>query len=455
MLNSLTSASLIVAGLWLTTGPQEAVLVVKTPPSRTELIVPERIATMDREGEVPARKLGGHPRRVDGLLVFDGADDGNRQVDPQIAVGGEHVLTATNGGLIVYDKAGEYVLGVHQLAFRNGIDPKVFFDRHNGVFGFDLWVYWDEAKRKPVNISISETDDPTGAWNTYSIDAPGGVDGGAIGSSQFWTGYSFPGGKEQTFVLPTASMKAGKPTTAYHFEGNLGHPVLCQDPVNPLYFLKVTQEEFIVNVVELDFEVVIDPRDTGVDQGLSATWRQVGATAHGLEFVGFPPKSPQKGTDQLTSSGDRRPKNVVLQGGFLWFSHTVNCRGRAAVQWHQIRLDGSIVQTGLIASETSSYIQTSLAVNKNLDLLVGFQETSPDQFISPRVAWRRSGDKPGTLRPVVSLGEGQGATDGVAWGDYSGSCVDGDNLLDLWTVQSITDKDGKGDTVIARVLLED
>lgn len=422
-------------------GPQTAEAVQVLPavtPVRSELIEPQRIVTMDREGTVPQRKLGGHPREVAGLLVFDGATDGNRQVDPQVAVGGGHVLTATNAGLIVYTKGGDYVLGVHQRAFKNGIDPKVFFDRHNRVFGFDLWVYWDDAKNKPVQISMSETDDPTGAWNTYSVNAPKGRDGGAIGSSRRWTGYSFPGGDERTFVMRSAELKSGKPATAYHFEGNLGHPVLGQDAVDPLYFLKVENDKFVVTVVE-----------EGADGVPMA--RRVSDQSHNIEFVGSPPQSPQKGTEQKTASGDRRPKNVVLQGGFLWFSHTVECRGRAAVQWHQIKLDGTVVQSGLLASDTSSYIQTSLAVNDRLDVLVGYQETSPEMFISPRLAWRMASDEPGTLRPPVALGEGQGATDGVSWGDYSGSCVDGDNGLDLWTVQSITDAEGKGDTVIARV----
>jgi hypothetical protein len=51
----------------------------------------------------------------------------------------------------------------------------------------------------------------------------------------------------------------------------------------------------------------------------------------------------------------------------------------------------------------------------------------------------------------VKLGEGQGATSGTSWGDYSGSVVDGDNFTDLWTIQSITDEDGKGDTIIVKV----
>lgn len=408
--------------------------------SRVETVQPKRIVTLDREGTIPERKLGGNPRDMGGLLVFDGATDGNRQVDPQVAVGGEHVLTATNGGVIVYSRKGEYVLGVHQRAFENGIDPKVFFNRHHGVFGFDLWVYWDEAKRKPVHVSVSETADPTGAWNTYSVDAPGGVDGGAIGSSRRWTGYSFPGGEERTFVMRTADMKAGKPVSVYHFKGNLGHPVLGQDAVDPLYFLDVTDKEFVVRAVEEQTD------------GTPA-WRVVGSKAHELEHFGWPPQSPQKGTEQLTASGDRRPKNVVLQGGHIWFAHTVNIGGRAGILWHQIRLDGSIVQSGRLASETSSYIQSSLAVNERLDVLVGFQETSPEMFISPRLAWRLADDEPGTLRPIVALGEGRGATDGTSWGDYSGSCIDGFNGLDLWTVQSITDAEGKGDTVIARVPL--
>ena len=33
--------------------------------------------------------------------------------------------------------------------------------------------------------------------------------------------------------------------------------------------------------------------------------------------------------------------------------------------------------------------------------------------------------------------------------NYSGTVIDGDNLSDLWTIQSITGTDGKGDTVIA------
>jgi len=410
----------------------------KLSPSRTEVIIPIRKSSFNNNNDCKERKQGGNARKVSGYLAFDGSMDGNRQVDPQIAVGGGFVLHGSNSGLVIYDKKGNFVEGVSQNCFNKGIDPKLFFDPHNKVFGFDLWNPWDKEKKKPVNISISETSDPTKAWNTYPVPAPGGYDGGGIGYSKKWIGYTFPGGDEQTFVLKMNEAKLGKPATIYHFAENLGHPVAIQDNIDELYFFELTDSEFIIR------RIVSGKDDSPVCEIVSKT-------LHGLKHIGWPPQSPQKNTKQLTSSGDRNPKNLVFQNGCIWFSQAVNYEGRSAVQWHQVKIDGTIVQSGLISSEKSNYIQTTLAVNKNDDVLVGFQETNEHMFISPRMAFRKAKDPKGTLREIVSLGEGKGFTDGVSWGDYSGSIIDGDNLTDLWTIQSITDKDGKGDTVIVNV----
>ncbi|MEC9091906.1 MAG: hypothetical protein VX438_04315 [Planctomycetota bacterium] len=436
------TARLAVALVWVLQSVEGSAQETQVAPSRIEVIRPLRNATFNKQGKARQRKQGGRPRNVAGFLAFDGSMDGNRQVDPQIAVGGGYVFHGTNSGLIIYDKKGNFVEGVHQSAFNGGIDPKIFFDPHNRVFGFDLWNPWDKEKLKPVNVSVSETSDPLGAWNTYPVPAPKGRDGGGIGYSRKWIGYSFPGGPEQTFVLKMSAVKSGKPATVYHFRGNLGHPVATQDPTDDLYFFQLGRRDFVLKRVT--------DRGDGTPVVVEA-----GSTPHGLRHVGFPPQSPQKGTNQRTASGDRNPKNLVLQGGFIWFSQTVNYDGRAAVQWHQIKTNGSIVQTGMISNPKSSYIQTTLAVNKKLDVLVGFQETNENMFISPRLAFREAGDPPGTLRPMVNLGAGQAATAGTAWGDYSGSVVDGDNQLDLWTIQSIADKSGRGDTLIVKVPFED
>ena len=406
-------------------------------PVRVETVKPSRIGSLHAKVK-KQRKQDGSPRNVNGFLVFDGATDGNRQVDPQIAVGPNHVLHATNLGFTIFDKDGNYIDGVSQRGFKGGIDPKLHYDINNKVFLFDLWIFWDKPKRKPVNISVSETDDPTKAWNTYSISIPDGVDGGSIGYSKHWIGYCYPGGSSNTIVMSMDKCKRGVPAEAYHFKGRLGHPVATQDEATDLYFFKFGPKKWVITKVTAG--------EDGEPVAVEVVKRE-----HGIKYTNFPPKSPQRETDKRTASGDRNPKNVVLQNGCLWFSQTIHCEGRAAVQWHQIKLDGTSVQSGLIRDSKRSFIQTTIAVNKREDVVVGFQETGDDMFISPRFAWRSGDDPQGTLRDSVSMGEGLAATEGGAWGDYSGSSLDGGNFLDLWTVQSIAGADGKGDTVIAKV----
>ncbi len=411
----------------------------KVYPSNTELVNPMRKADFNNAGACPERKQGGNTRMINGYQVFDGSLDGNRQVDPQIAVGGGFILHGTNSGLVIYDKKGNFVEGVSQKCFNDGIDPKMFFDVHNKVFVFDLWWYYDKAKTKPVNISVSETSNPTGAWNTYAVSRKDEVDGGGIGYSRKWIGYSYPGGEENTFILKMADAKAGRPATVYHFKGSLGHPVFTQDAIDDLYFFSIESGNFVIRKVSEDgdgkpYSVIVSKKP------------------HQLKYAGSPPQSPQKGTTQKVSSGDRNPKNLVLQGGDIWFSQAINCGGRSAVQWHQVHAtSGKIWQTGLIKSDTSNYIQTTIAVNKKKDVLIGFQEVNGNSFISPRFTYRKAKDAKGTLRAIVSAGEGRGAADGVAWGDYSGSIIDGDNRKDLWTIQSIANEKGRGETVIIKM----
>jgi hypothetical protein len=408
-------------------------------PSRTEIVNAIHKTSFNNENQCKERKQGGNPHMVNGYQVFNGSMDGNRQVDPQIAVGGDYVLEGSNSGLIIFDKKGKFVQGVSQKCFNDGIDPKMFYDIHNKVFVFDLWWYFDKLKTKPVNIAVSQTGNPKEAWNIYPVSRPEEVDGGGIGYSKKWIGYSYPGGSDNTFILRTADAIAGKPVTIYHFKGSLGHPVFMQDAIDELYFFEIKKDLFIIRkIVE--------------DANGNPYCRVVSKLPHNLKYIDYPPQSPQKGTEQKTSSGDRNPKNLVFQNGSIWFSQAVNCEGRSAVQWHQINaITGKILQTGLIKSDTSNYIQTTIAVNKKNDVLIGFQEVNKSIFISPRFVYRKAKDAQGTTSEIISAGEGKGATDGASWGDYSGSIIDGDNLLDLWTIQSITNEKGKGETVIVKV----
>lgn len=125
------------------------------------------------------------------------------------------------------------------------------------------------------------------------------------------------------------------------------------------------------------------------------------------------------------------------------------------MQWNQFKLDGTKVQSGVISHPSHYYMQTTVAVNKRNDLLLGFQESGPDMFVSARASYRFGNDPLGTTRSLLNFMEGIAAPpDGGAWGDYSSSCVDGDNMLDLWTVQTYGNEKGRGSTVIAKVVMD-
>ena len=86
-------------------------------PSSTEVVSPIRKASFNNNNDCPERRQGGNPRWVSGYQVFNGSMDGNRQVDPQIAVGGGFVMEGSNSGLIIYNKQGTFLQGVSQKCF--------------------------------------------------------------------------------------------------------------------------------------------------------------------------------------------------------------------------------------------------------------------------------------------------------------------------------------------------
>ena len=113
----------------------QAISAQDVAPVRTEVIQPIRNETFNKNGTFPERKLGGNPRMLNNVLVFDGANDGNRQVDPQIAVGGEHVLHGTNQGLIIYTKKGDFVQGVSTAALIQNFSTMDTIKYSDSTFG--------------------------------------------------------------------------------------------------------------------------------------------------------------------------------------------------------------------------------------------------------------------------------------------------------------------------------
>jgi hypothetical protein len=373
------------------------------------------------------------------ILSFNGTEFPSQgQIDPQIAVGGNYVLHASNAGVSIYDKQGNLKQASGLNCFTkstDAFDPKLFFDYTNKFFGFGVWDGYNDAQKKPMRLMFSQTDNPTQAWNIYSIPANDGKDGGSIGYGKKWIIYAYT--ENLNLILNASDCKKGKPTKIYKFKTALGQPVFNQDNGASYAFdVDMDKRAFVLKRIDEKKAVPF----------ITIVW----AAPNESTFTEMPEFSPQAGTDVLVSSGDFHPKNAVIQNNTLWFTHDVKDNDHSAIEWFQLSLeDGSVMQKGLISKEGTNYIHPTIAVNKRGDMAIGFQETNADMYISVRATYRLDADEVGTTRKVINVEEGDSPYNDKsnkeiqqAWGDYSGSVVDGDNGLDFWFSQSIA-KDNK------------
>jgi hypothetical protein len=369
-----------------------------------------------------------------GILTFDGTETENDgQIDPQIAIGGNYVLHASNAGVQIFDKKGSLKMATTLNKFttsKDCFDPKLFYDNTNKFFGLSVWDGYNPLAKKPMRLMFSETENPTKAWNIYSLPATDGVDGGSIGYGKKWILYRY----DENFVLILNALdcKLGKPTNIYKFNTTLGQPAFNQDNGNS-YAFSLNEAK---NTLRLQLITTTNETPEIVD-----VWQ----VPNKSKYTSWPLFSAQEGTTQLVSSGDFNPKNVVIQNNTLWYSHVVDVDGFSGIEWMQLSLlNGKVLQQGVLTNKNTNYIQPTIAINKRGDMAIGFQETNSEINISARAAFRLNNDALGTLHPVINVASGNCTYEKInskepnlAWGDYSSSVVDGDNGIDFWFAQTI------------------
>ncbi len=380
------------------------------------------------------------PRQVDGNVVFN-AQGGGQQLDPQLAVGGGSVIGVTNAGITMYTKAGAFVGGGNTSCLNLDFDPKAFFDPFGKRF-----VLASISWAGNIRISFSKTSDPKGGWWAYTFPAPGWVDGGAVGGNNKWITYSYPAsGGQKVFLFDREKAEAGATVSTIDLPvmSFPGQPVFTYDKEQAnLYFVKLDGNSVQVNYVT----------PAGTFQTQPAVKTNLG--------LSYPTPFPQKG-GRTCSAGDINPKLSIMRNGSIWTAHAATARDggttRSTARFYQTDLTGKVIQTGAIDDPTGAIYsgQVTLAVNKNSDLLLVFQQSGSDSYISSRMSYRLASDPLGTLRPAVKHAEGQGANTGTAaWGDYSGASVDGDNDLDMWGINSVASPSGSGNSVIFGLKLD-
>ncbi|HEX7998760.1 MAG TPA: Calx-beta domain-containing protein [Pyrinomonadaceae bacterium] len=407
------------------------------------------------------------------LSSFSALPDGLNSIPPDThgAVGPNHLMVTLNTQIRIQDRNGATLSTVTLDSFWSSLgnpdtfDPKLLYDPFAGRWIFTVCANSDSANAA-ILIGASQTSDPTGNWNLYTIDADPAnqlwADYPSIGFNKDWIvvhvnlfPISSATPRTKVFAISKASVYAGGATASF-----TGFDRAIDNSFNQTMVPAVTYD----NAQATMYLVSRWSSSAGSLRIFTLSGPVGGET---LTPTNFFPSSPtpwsagtngagdfgqQAGSNQKVSNGDTRLQQVIFRNGSLWAVHHIflpagEVPTRTAVQWWQIDpATGAVLQRATIddPSGTTSYAYPSIAVNKFNDVLVGYSRYSATQFVSGNYSFRAGTDPLNSLREDTVLKAGEGPyykTFGSSrnrWGDYSSSCVDPLNDIDMWTIQEYT-----------------
>lgn len=421
-----------------------------------------------------------------GQVGFIGYSQGSGEPgvpDPEIAVGPEHILLATNAKFALYEKDGDLVSGwpiaigtFFALGTPLILDPEVHYDAVPTSSGDRRW--WAIAIDTPSTggtekaawlLAVSASDDPDGAWyeqkincaelpnstvsDWWHLDSPNlTLDADYVYLNAIARNYDLnppgefieyvnvtyifskrelmdddpqPNGFPKKLFNPSLQSPASPPQAvdgvcvAFSFP-----PDPCVYLVEPEYATGTTHDTLTLHFIDPSGPTLSDPVTIEVSEYRS------------------PVDVPQYGTSDVLRTVDARMWSAVYRNGSIWCTHHITTPGdtdRTICRWYQIDLDGwgpgdpnaepFLAQQGDI--DFGGDIHTffpSIGVAANENVAVTFARSSEEEYPSIRAwcrqYWQDPGDLPTTYLLKSSSEAWQGGGDVQAYGDYSGTDPD-------------------------------
>jgi hypothetical protein len=411
----------------------------------------------------PLAPLGPSPRTS---ASFQALGDNDTQIPPdtQGAAGPNHLMVTLNSGVRIENKSGAVLSTVSLASFwastgaTDIFDPRVAYDPFGNRWMFAA-VTNENSAASSIVLGVSQTSDPTGAWNLYRQDVDAGdvnwADYTQLGFNKDWivvtvnmyaiSGGAFQGSK--VWVFGKANLYAGNPATETIFSDDNAAPTPAatyDSSLGALYLVR----NWNGNSNGTGFL-----RISSVSGALgSEMYNASGPFVQTANLWDFEPPNeedfaPQLGTTRKIQNGDARMLNVVYRNGSLWAAQNAFLPAgnptRTAAQWWQFLPAGTLQQFGRVDDPTGTvfYAYPTIAVNKQNDVLLGYSTFSPNQFASASYSFRFGTDPVNMLRSDTLLKAGEATYYKIfsdvdnRWGDFSNTVVDPSNDLDFWTIQ--------------------
>ncbi|MCA9971721.1 MAG: hypothetical protein KC425_15960 [Anaerolineales bacterium] len=369
---------------------------------------------------------------------------GNVPPDPELAVGPNHVIAVVNVAFEIYDKSGTSLVGPTTFASfmasnancTGVFDPNALYDE-----AADRYILAIDADGTHYCMAVSQTGDPTGAWNIYAFstndagneffDYPhAGVGRDAIymGANMFTSTFL----ESRIWAFNKAQMYAGQATTPVRRDLASNH-----DTPQPLHLHGWNQGTWPTSgphyfFAETNYDGSTHTVFAWNDPFGANTFSTVGTVnlnaATGVT-AGMPVNTPQLG-GQTVQANDFRPQDFEYRNGYAWTASTIACNPGGGtvncVRWAQINpATAAVVNAGVYGSNGEYRTFADLAVNDCNDMMIGYSKSSTSIYPGVYVAGRESGDAAGTLQAELLLKAGEIAYTSFEtsaprrWGDYT------------------------------------
>jgi hypothetical protein len=415
--------------------------------------------------------------------------------DQALCVGNGFIFEGVNDAFAVYSEHGGLLAGPAQANAFFGVpfgvpfelnvsDPKCIYDKASNRWFVTMIEFPNDFSKNHLEIAVSQTGDPTGAFNLYDIDVthdgsdfmagdcPCLGDQPLIGADAngFYISTNSFGVKlfegAQVYALSKKALATGAHTPVVRFDqlssllGGVEVAASIQPSMTPPGVPFAADTEFLAQsmlVMKRESQLAvwtvnntskIDTDPDGLTMSLALTPSQVyvlpvpaeqkvGRTPR-AEAAAIADAAPGPSNEQDLDGDDQRLQQVMYRDGQLWTTLGTASVGdgtpvRDAAAWFVINvsnsakhLTASIAAQGYVAGPDSAHLlYPALAVNASGEAAMVFTLSGPEFFPSA-ASW-----KFGTHSSIHMLFEGQAAQDGFAaylfnrprWGDYSAAAV--------------------------------
>ncbi len=364
------------------------------------------------------------------------------------AAGPNHFVEAVNLTMAIYNKStGAQISSKSLSTFFSGggltgiqslSDPFAAFDTFTNQFVLGAIDYSSSDSR--LDLAVSNTSDPTGAWTARRYDMSRDSLGGPYLSDYPRFGYNrdayvvsfnmFPNGSGSQHV-DTIAVSKSNPTTSYTYAwptstaGLPGvSPTIMHDAAagGPMWFVG-TGGGTSIKVIKMTNVLSSTP-----------TLQATPVTVPSYSSM----SAPHQPGGTMSWTFDTRIINAAQRNNLLVAAHSVKVGGNDVARWYEFNTSGAtptLVQSGNAGASGADAYFPSIDINAANALGMTYIESSSTEFMSIWVTGRTTSDPTGQMETGASPTALHGTTNYTIsrCGDYSGTSVDpGDNTT-FWS----------------------